>query len=78
MAEHTSHCIPLWLFPYSPRPAVDVFDPIRCFGWCSFPVESVIGGLDESVNEVVNLIPLLRFVKWSCKSESADVPRGRC
>jgi hypothetical protein len=75
MADHTSHCIPLWSFPYSPRPAVDILNPIRRFGWCSFPVESAIGGLDESVLEVVNITPLLRFVKRRCEFESAYVPR---
>ena len=75
MADHTSYCIPLWLFPYSPRPAVDIFDPIRRFGWCSFPVESAIRGLDEPVLEIVNIIPLLRRVKRRCEFETADVPR---
>lgn len=31
--------------------------------------------LDESVLEVVNIIPLLRFVKRRCEFEAADVPR---
>ena len=78
MAEHTSGCIPLWLFPYSPRPAVVIFDPIRRFGWCSFPVESIIGGLNESVLKVVNTILLLRSLKWRCESESADMSRDKC
>lgn len=75
MADHTSHCILLWLFPYSPHPAIDIFDPIRRFGGCSFPVESAIRRLDESILGVVNITPLLRFVKQRCKFESADVPK---
>lgn len=63
-----------FFFPGSPRPAVDIFNPIRCFGWCSFPVESVIGGLDETVLEIVNIRPELRFVERRCAFESADMP----
>lgn len=45
--DNTSYCIPLCFFlSYSPRPAVGIFDPIRRSGWCSFPVERAIGGLD--------------------------------
>lgn len=61
--------------PYSPRPAVDIFDPVCRFGWCSFQVEWGMRALDESVLEVVNIIPLLRFVKLRCEFEAADVPR---
>ena len=60
--------------PYSSRPAVDIFDPICRFGWCPFQVEWVMRALDESVLEVVNIIPLLRFVKLRCEFEAADVP----